>query len=800
MQHKNDLGPHLVIVPLSTIENWSQEFERWAPHIKVVKYTGHKQTRTSLQQQFSRPPYRFNVCLTQYEYISRDKKFLKKVPWNYIIMDEGHRIKNANCKLVTDLFQYTSKHRVLLTGTPLQNDLTELWALLHFLLPKVFDSSVNFEEWFNSPINNATGEKDKVQMTEEETLLIIHRLHQVLRPFLLRREKKDVEDQLPEKVERVIRCDLSAMQKRFYKNISEHNKVLLDTEDGKRKNMSLNNTVMQLRKVCNHPYLFLERHPDLLGTLDPVEIVRTSGKFDLLDRVLPKLRDSNHRVLMFSQMTGVLDIMVDFLEYKGYKFIRLDGNVKAGERGQLVKDFNDKNSDVFVFLLSTRAGGLGLNLQTADTVIIFDSDWNPQQDLQAMARAHRIGQTKKVSVFRLVTFGTVEERIHEVAQNKQTEEARVIKAGLFNQKSTHHDRHEMLQQLLKNKNETVVEDVIPNDDQLNHIIARSEEEIKLFTKMDVERAAAEKQFWAERGKSVPTRLMVEEELPEWLKDDKIEELEEEDLGRGKRARGQVKYNVDNIPLDSDDEDIFGDGGEEIIDEEEEEDEDEDERPKRGKGKKKSTPRKRKVEDVDSEEASPEEEEDDEGGRPKRKRRATMKKMEEKKKPVKKVEDESDSASATDDEEITRKYNQIENQLPTMHQKQFFKIWRKLVTLTRNGVYVASLFMKLPEPNSYPDYYHVIKNPIAFDTICNKIMQNQYRIVEELEADVNLLCRNAQQYNLENSPVWLDSVLLQETFEKEKVQLKTLPPIMTDPFAFVNAMHNTGSIEQPPFFN
>jgi ATP-dependent helicase STH1/SNF2 len=817
MQHKNDNGPHLVIVPLSTIENWWLEFQRWAPHIEVIRYTGHKNTRTQLQQQFLRPPYKFNVCLTQYEYVSRDKKYLKKVPWNYIIMDEGHRIKNANCKLVADLFQYTSKHRLLLTGTPLQNDLTELWALLHFLLPKVFDSSVNFEDWFNSPINNATGDKDKVQMTEEETLLIIHRLHQVLRPFLLRREKKDVEDQLPEKVERVIRCELSAMQKRFYKNISEHNKVLLDTENGQRKNLSLNNTVMQLRKVCNHPYLFLERHPDLIDTLQKDDIVRVSGKFVLLDRILPKLRQSGHRVLLFSQMTGVLDIISDFLDLKKYPSLRLDGNVKAGERGQLVKDFNDKNSNYFVFLLSTRAGGLGLNLQSADTVIIFDSDWNPQQDLQAMARAHRIGQTKKVSVLRLVTSGTVEERIHEVAQKKQSEEARVIKAGLFNQKSTHHDRHEMLQQLLKSKSEVGEMDV-PNDEQLNHIVARDENEFELFEKMDRERDEAERKYWESLGKPVPARLMTEDELPDWLKsDDKVlEELEQEDVanfGRGKRSRGIVKYNVDRIPLDSDDELDFGDGGDEILDEEDEEDEEEEEKPKRGRGRKKAQSKKRKIEDVESDSEQAEEEDDESGeGRSKRKRRAATKarnEMQEQTKPKqkrgrKKKQESSDSDSSdTDIEEINRRYDLIEGQLPTDLQKRLYRIWRNLVTLNDGTHNIALLFMTLPDPKFYADYYQLIKNPIAFDAIEQKIKSNQYPSIDAMAVDIMTLCQNAQSYNQEGSQVYNDSIMLMDAFQRESNMFRQQDAlnnnnIMVDDDFGASGFNSIGQMEQPPF--
>jgi hypothetical protein len=445
---------------------------------------------------------------------------------------------------------------VLLTGTPLQNDLKELWALLNFLLPTIFDSSTNFETWFNSPFASLgldkTQEKE-IAMTEEETLLIIHRLHQVLRPFLLRREKKDVETQLPEKVEKVIKCPMSAVQRIMYTQLRDTNKLV----GGKNKQKNLNNSVMQLRKVCNHPFLFFQ---DDWSQWQEGDIVRASGKFELLDNILPKLYKTGHKVLIFSQMTHLLDILETYLKWRCYRFLRLDGNVKAESRGQLVKDFN-QDKDMFLFLLSTRAGGLGLNLQTSDTVIIFDSDWNPQQDLQAMARAHRIGQTRAVRVFVLCTSGTVEEKIFERAQEKRDAEAKVIQAGRFDQKSTVKERQEMLETIMTVKTEEVEEDV-PTPEQLNAILARSDQEFDLFNEMDTQ----ERQY----------KLMEEKDVPQWILDsqNEVEDPMDELLGRGLRNKN-LFFDPHKLEESQDVEkelDLFNEVDDEFGDEPEEEEE------------------------------------------------------------------------------------------------------------------------------------------------------------------------------------------------------------------------------------
>eukprot|EP01096_Ripella_sp_DP13-Kostka_P016088 TRINITY_DN771_c0_g3_i2.p1 TRINITY_DN771_c0_g3~~TRINITY_DN771_c0_g3_i2.p1 ORF type:complete len:1469 (-),score=859.98 TRINITY_DN771_c0_g3_i2:128-4390(-) len=533
MEKKGNNGPFLVVTPLTTLDNWSSEFAKWAPSVITIVYKGTQPVRKHLYQT-EIAQGKFNVVLTTYDFVLYDKSYLSKVNWNYIIVDEGHRMKNAKCKLTISLSKYyKSRHRVLLTGTPLQNSLPELWSLLNFLLPSIFNSVENFEQWFNAPFANTV---ENVDINEEETLLIIHRLHKVIRPFLLRRLKKDVESQLPEKVESVIYCPLTIMQRILYDNMSDRQMLLLDPSQNK-KNVSqrgLKNVIMQLRKVCNHPFLFNDTQFDYIDE----NLVRTSGKFDMMDRMLLKLKASGHRVLIFSQMTQLLDVMGFYMEHRGFKYLRLDGSTKTEERGDMLRKFNAVNSEYFAFILSTRAGGLGLNLQTADTVIIFDSDWNPQMDLQAQDRAHRIGQKNQVRVFRLISLNTVEEAILKKATQKLEVDRKIIQAGMFNANSSAEERKSFLRDVLREeKNRVDTDESIPTPERLNQFLARSKEEFELFTKMDEEEER--------RGHKVP-RLITKDELPQWISNPIIDEKEVTvEYGRGRRERGDVCYN-DNM--------------------------------------------------------------------------------------------------------------------------------------------------------------------------------------------------------------------------------------------------------------
>eukprot|EP00871_Galdieria_phlegrea_P002498 jgi/Galph1/3249/GphlegSOOS_G1906.1 len=537
MEKKNTNGPFLIVVPLSTLSNWIREFDTWAPHIVKVVYRGDPTTRRQIQQH-EMVAGTYNVLLTTYEYVIRDKSALSRVKWRYIIIDEGHRMKNAHCKLAMTLgVKYHSRNRLLLTGTPLQNNLHELWALLNFLLPNIFSSSDNFEAWFNAPFqSSALGET--AELDEEETMLIINRLHQVLRPFLLRRMKIDVESQLPEKTEHVVNCELSAWQKVLYRQISSRAGIAIREGSGA---VTFNNLIMQMRKVCNHPFLFY--YDEDIDQLPADYVIRASGKFFFLSRILPKLKAAGHRVLIFTQMRKVLDFLQSLLEVLDIKFLRLDGTTRSDERVDLLEAFNYPDSEYFAFLLSTRAGGLGLNLQSADTVIIFDSDWNPMMDMQAQDRAHRIGQTRDVKVFRLVCSGTVEEKILEQAQRKLNMDAQVIQAGQFNNRASDLDRRRMLEEILRRQQDDSSRDQVQDDEDTNRMVARSDEEFELFCRID-----------KECNTFHPLELLRDEkELPQWIlnprEDDNnvgyTEARLDGRIGRWRRAREEVLYN-DNL--------------------------------------------------------------------------------------------------------------------------------------------------------------------------------------------------------------------------------------------------------------
>lgn len=404
-------GPFLVVVPLSTMASWQKEFCQWAPECNVVVYIGDVQSRNNIRSyewcHLGNKRLKFNVLLTTYEILLKDKGFLGQVQWAVLAVDEAHRLKNDDSLLYKTLIEFDTNHRILITGTPLQNSLRELWALLHFIMPNRFSTW----EQFQSDHEDA----DKKGYSK---------LHKELEPFLLRRVKKEVEKSLPAKVEQILRVEMTAVQKQFYKWILTKNYQAL-TKGLKGSLSGFANIMMELKKCCNHATLI--RPVDELNHLDALtRMLRGSGKLFLLDKLLCRLNETGHRVLIFSQMVRMLDILGDYLTLRRFPFQRLDGSIKGELRKQALDHFNAEGSNDFCFLLSTRAGGLGINLATADTVIIFDSDWNPQNDLQAQARAHRIGQKNQVNIYRLVTKGSVEEDILEKAKQKMVLDHLVI--------------------------------------------------------------------------------------------------------------------------------------------------------------------------------------------------------------------------------------------------------------------------------------------------------------------------------------------------------------------------------------
>uniref|UniRef100_A0A8C6L8P4 SWI/SNF related BAF chromatin remodeling complex subunit ATPase 2 n=1 Tax=Nothobranchius furzeri TaxID=105023 RepID=A0A8C6L8P4_NOTFU len=723
MEHKRLNGPYLIIVPLSTMSNWVYELDKWAPSVVKIAYKGTPGLRRGLVPQLRSG--KFNVLLTTYEYIIKDKHILAKIRWKYMIVDEGHRMKNHHCKLTQVLnTHYVAPRRLLLTGTPLQNKLPELWALLNFLLPTIFKSCSTFEQWFNAPFA-MTGER--VDLNEEETILIIRRLHKVLRPFLLRRLKKEVESQLPEKVEYVIKCDMSAIQKVLYRHMQK-GILLTDGSEkdkkGKGGAKTLMNTIMQLKKICNHPYMFQHIEESFAehlgypnGIISGPDLYRASGKFELLDRILPKLQATSHRVLLFCQMTSLMTIMEDYFGYRNFQYLRLDGTTKSEDRAALLKKFNEEGSQYFVFLLSTRAGGLGLNLQAADTVVIFDSDWNPHQDLQAQDRAHRIGQQNEVRVLRLCSVNSVEEKILAAAKYKLNVDQKVIQAGMFDQKSSSHERRAFLQAILEHEEQNEEEDEVPDDETLNQMIARNEDEFELFMRMDMDRRRED----ARNPKRKP-RLMEEDELPSWIiKDDAeverltYEEEEEKMFGRGSRCRRDVDYSdalTEKQWLRA-----IEDGNLEEMEEEI--------RLKKRKRKR------RQDKDTSSR---------DNGGMKAKKRRGRP--------PAEKF--------SPNPPKLTKQMNTIIDTVINYREG--------------SGRQLSEVFVQLPSRKELPEYYELIRKPVDFKKIKERARNHKYRSLGDLEKDVMLLCQNAQTFNLEGSQIYEDSIVLQSVFKSARQKI------------------------------
>ncbi|NXQ49343.1 CHD1 protein, partial [Catharus fuscescens] len=413
--HEHQLyGPFLLVVPLSTLTSWQREIQTWAPQMNAVVYLGDITSRNMIRTHEWMHPQtkrlKFNILLTTYEILLKDKSFLGGLNWVFIGVDEAHRLKNDDSLLYKTLIDFKSNHRLLITGTPLQNSLKELWSLLHFIMPEKFSSWEDFED------EHGKGREFGYAS-----------LHKELEPFLLRRVKKDVEKSLPAKVEQILRMEMSALQKQYYKWILTRNYKAL-SKGSKGSTSGFLNIMMELKKCCNHCYLI--KPPDDNEFCNKQEalqhLIRSSGKLILLDKLLIRLRERGNRVLIFSQMVRMLDILAEYLKYRQFPFQRLDGSIKGELRKQALDHFNAEGSEDFCFLLSTRAGGLGINLASADTVVIFDSDWNPQNDLQAQARAHRIGQKKQVNIYRLVTKASVEEDILERAKKKMVLDHLVI--------------------------------------------------------------------------------------------------------------------------------------------------------------------------------------------------------------------------------------------------------------------------------------------------------------------------------------------------------------------------------------
>ncbi|KAI5928706.1 SNF2-family ATP dependent chromatin remodeling factor snf21 [Camillea tinctor] len=816
IERKMQQGPYLVIVPLSTLTNWNLEFEKWAPSVARVVYKGPPNARKQQQEKIRQG--RFQVLLTTYEYIIKDRPILSKIKWFHMIIDEGHRMKNTNSKLSATISQYYStRFRLILTGTPLQNNLGELWAMLNFVLPNIFKSVKTFDEWFNTPFAN-TGGQDKMELNEEEQILVIRRLHKVLRPFLLRRLKKDVEKDLPDKTEKVIKCKFSALQTRLYKQMVTHQKIAVsDGKGGKTGARGLSNMIMQLRKLCNHPFVFdeVENQMNPMNTSNDL-LWRTAGKFELLDRILPKYRATGHRVLMFFQMTAIMDIMEDFLRFRGMQYLRLDGTTKSEDRSDLLKKFNAPDSPYFMFLLSTRAGGLGLNLQTADTVIIYDSDWNPHQDLQAQDRAHRIGQKNEVRILRLISSNSVEEKILERARFKLDMDGKVIQAGRFDNKSSETDRDAMLRTLLETADMAESgEQEEMDDEELNMILARNDDEIIVFQKLDEERSKDPTYGTIPGSKHVP-RLMGENELPDiyLLEGNPVPEEQEEVLGRGARERTRVKY----------DDGLTEEQWLMAVD-------DDDDSPEAAAARKQARKDKREanrikrlatlnVSSANSPSASRASTEEVETPPKKRGRKPGSKNDKRKaddddgEPPAKKRRGPQGRSKAP----VGGPEPRLAPEVRQVLQKSLRSLYDGLMGLEADIApedqvedddddeptkrLIIGPFIKLPSKRDYGDYYLLIQNPICMNQIQAKIKKEEYNSIGDMRKDIALMCGNCRTYNEDGSLLYSDAIVMEKFFnDKAQEEISEHPELadLEDPSGKESSAAPTTSAgtPQPP---
>ena len=584
-ESKQNYGPHLIIVPNAVIVNWKSEIKLWLSKMEAVYYVGGREERAKIfQTQVTQ--LKFNVLVTTYEFIMRDRSKLSKVNWQYIIIDEAQRLKDREGRLSRDLDRFRCNRRLLLTGTPLQNDLSELWSLLNLLLPQVFDNAKIFQQWFGNdnknknpsgssaslatqPVDqsNPQGELSESDwMEKEKKIIVVSRLHQILEPFMLRRLVQDVERKLPPKVNIVIHAPFSAYQASVYDWVQKTGTIRVDATVAKiglaaRQNfrgyLPLQNRCMELRKICNHPAL---NYPAEKGGdwRDGAALVRACGKLWVLDRLLVKLRAAGHRVLLFSTMTKLLDLLEVYMKWRqgtpageGLEWCRIDGSTSLDDREVAITEYNAPDSKKFLFLLSIRAAGRGLNLQTADTVVVYDPDPNPKNEEQAVARSHRIGQKREVRCIYLEavvdaigagvdevgvggttkpkqdstqstgtplddrTWGTggtrtyaesIESVVRNVIQQQKIEMAdEIINAGRFDQQTTHAERRETLEKLMSDQaGGNVKSCAAPSLRELNRQVARTPEEIELFNKMD-----ADQSLW-------PGPLAVASETPAFI--------------------------------------------------------------------------------------------------------------------------------------------------------------------------------------------------------------------------------------------------------------------------------------------
>uniref|UniRef100_A0A8B9S7D0 DNA helicase n=2 Tax=Apteryx TaxID=8821 RepID=A0A8B9S7D0_APTOW len=456
LYQEGNKGPHLIVVPASTLDNWIREVNLWCPELNVLFYYGSQEDRKHLRVDINNKVVDFNVIVTTYNCAissSDDRSLFRRLKLNYAIFDEGHMLKNMSSVRYQHLMTINAKNRLLLTGTPVQNNLLELMSLLNFVMPHMFSSSTSeIRRMFSS----------KTKSAEEQSIYEKERIahaKQIIKPFILRRVKDEVLKQLPPKKDLIELCAMSEKQEQLYCDLLNKLKKTINSNE---KNSDMGNVMMQLRKMANHPLLHrqyyttdklrtmsalmlkepthCDANPDLIfedmSVMTDFELhllckqyshvsdfkldmdqILDSGKFRTLERILSDLKEKGDRVVLFSQFTMMLDILEVLLKHRQLRYIRLDGKTQISERIHLIDQFNT-DMGIFVFLLSTKAGGLGINLTSANVVILHDIDCNPYNDKQAEDRCHRVGQTREVQVIKLISKGTIEESMLKISQQK----------------------------------------------------------------------------------------------------------------------------------------------------------------------------------------------------------------------------------------------------------------------------------------------------------------------------------------------------------------------------------------------
>ncbi|KAK7125978.1 hypothetical protein R3I93_021379 [Phoxinus phoxinus] len=445
-------GPHLITVPASTLDNWVRELKLWCPSFKVLVYYGSAEDRKYMRYEILNHIVDYNIIVSTYNLAignNSDRSLFCKLKLEYAVFDEGHLLKNMNSLRYRHLMAINAKYRLLLTGTPLQNNLLELMSLLNFIMPSMFSSSTSqISKMFSMKSSEEQSSFERDRITQAKL---------IMKPFILRRVKSEVLKQLPAKEEQVEFCAMSERQQDLYSALFHKLK-----RSRNREKRELTNVMMQLRKMSNHPLLhrqyytteklkamsklmlkepshrdadpaLIREDMEVLSDFElhglcqqycalqeyqlDTEILLDSGKLSLLAQLLNSQKEKGDRVVLFSQFTMMLDILEVFLRHHKHRYIRLDGSTPMSDRIGLIDQFNT-DQDIFVFLLSTRAGGLGINLTSANVVILHDIDCNPYNDKQAEGRCHRVGQTKTVKVIKLISKDSIEDAMLRIGERK----------------------------------------------------------------------------------------------------------------------------------------------------------------------------------------------------------------------------------------------------------------------------------------------------------------------------------------------------------------------------------------------